>query len=555
MRKGISDEGLTKLAGVLPKQAASGDDIAYDLAEKLVGNWQKFESFGWGGRPDENPENWTIVYTSNRDSGLLDKANEKVIEEIMGQFPEDQVVAERHGHWAVGHVDGYSIRVYEPDGSLTPAFKAWAEIQASLESYPILDEHIYSEMEWEAAVENCKYAVPSRLNNYPNERVQDHWNEVMDDDAAAASFMDWARDNDPNDMQSSDDQGYYPRDNVIDEWIEEVIVPKMPPPEPGDEDYEEPDPGAEGFATGPNPVDPRQMALPFKGGRRRAQAVPPLPVEDEEELNPDELEEVQPQREKFNWNDYIWGPFRKQKPARRYTSQMSTQDDAIVRMVTQEDARLVKYRGGLALVPVDGYAYPVDQSGAELALAHGAEDWTNPQERMKTGGREALVEIYKGVSDRGLERIARRLRAQSDPGVGFTGPLPGDEELDEAEAYGEAEERGEKIPPEKVLEKVKNLWDEDTLEHLVSAEGWADDDGWSIEAQVFVPREEMQDFLQFSEAPSMEEWTDTLYEAYDDQPGVEGNPGRWAHTCSVSSVIEESNGIRFTLTYSAFMDI
>jgi len=673
MRRGIVDDGYGRIASAVvkpssEKKALMEDEYAQDLAEKLVGNWQKFESFGWGSQPEENPENWTIVYTSNRDSGLTDQANAAAIEEIMGQFPEDQVVAESHGHWAVGHVDGYSIRVYEPDGTLTPAFKAWAEIQLRLENYPILDENRLSEMEFEAAVENCKYAVPSRLNSYPNERVQEHWEEVMDSDTAAANFMDWAKDNDPNDMQSSDDQGYYPDDAVIDEWIEEVIVPQMPPPEPGDEDYEEPDPGAEGFATGPNPVDPRQTSLPFKGGRRRAQwvdmgnghwvnedtgeheyeeteeepskepasfegygreknpdplrqrlplgtpaprlppgfegfseeemsgrgarrraqAAPQLPT-DEEELNPEELEEMSPTPEqqgleKFNWNDYVWGPFRtkgaprsavqkrlekfdwsgsRSRPAgiwsssatgrgsRQVESQMSTQDDAIVRMVEQEDARLVKYRGGLALVPIDGYAYPVDEAGAELALAHGAEDYTQPKQRA--GAREAGM--YKGVSDEGLERLARIFKAQSDPGVSPTGPLPGDEELDEAEAYGEAEERGEKIPPEKVLEKVKNLWDEDTLGHLVSAEGWTDDDGWSIEAQVFVPREEMQDFLQFSEAPGLEEWKDALYEAYDDQPGVEGNPGRWAHTSSVSNVIEESNGIRFTLTWNAFMDI
>jgi hypothetical protein len=497
MRRGIVDDGYGRIASAvvkpsLEKKALMEDEYAQDLAEKLVGNWQKFESFGWGSQPEENPENWTIVYTSNRDSGLTDQANAAAIEEIMGQFPEDQVVAESHGHWAVGHVDGYSIRVYEPDGTLTPAFKAWAEIQLRLKNYPILDENRLSEMEFEAAVENCEYAVPSRLNSYPNERVQEHWDTVMDSDTAAANFMDWAKDNDPHDMQSDDDHGYYPDDSIIDEWIEEVIVPQMPPPEPGDEDYEEPDPGAEGFATGPNPVDPRQTSLPFKGGRRRAQwvdmgnghwvnedtgeheyeeteeepskepasfegygrgknpdplrqrlplgtpaprlppgfegfseeemsgrgarrraqAAPQLPS-DEEELNPDEMEEMAPTPEqqgleKFNWNDYVWGPFRK-KPGLRLRAQMSTQDDAIVRMVEQEDARLVKYRGGLALVPIDGYAYPVDQAGAELALAHGAEDYTQPKQRA--GAREAGM--YKGVPDEGLARIARIFKAQS----------------------------------------------------------------------------------------------------------------------------------------------
>jgi len=553
MRKGIVDDGYGRIAGsVLKKTALMEDEYAQDLAEKLVGNWQKFESFGWGSQPEENPENWTIVYTSNRDSGLTDQANAAAIEEIMGQFPEDQVVAESHGHWAVGHVDGYSIRVYEPDGTLTPAFKAWSEIQTSLENYPVLDESKYSEMEYEASLKNCAQAVAHYMNRHPDERVQDFYTDA-DDEQLGAEFYQWASDSGV-DTSSSDDQGYYPDDSDIEEWVQEVIVPKLRAWEPGEEGYEEPDPLAEGFATGPVPVDPRQTSLPFKGGRRRAQAAPQLPS-DEEELNPDEMEEMSPTPEqqgleKFDWNDYIWGPFRK-KPGLRLRAQMSTQDDAIVRMVEQEDARLVKYRGGFALVPVDGYAYPVDQAGAELALAHGAEDYTQP--KQKAGARE--VGMYKGVPDEGLERLARIFKAQSDPGVSPAGPLPGDEDLDEAESEGEAEERGEMISPEQALSKAKELWDEDTAAHIVSAQGQKGYDAWFIEAEVFVPSEEMADFLQFIEAPGLEEWKDALYEAYDDQPGVEGNPGRWAHTSSVSNVIEESNGIRFTLTYSAFMDI
>ena len=53
---------------------------------------------------------------------------------------------ESHCHWAVGHVDGFSIRVYR-DGEITDAFKAYHELMEQLAGYPILDEEDYSAAE------------------------------------------------------------------------------------------------------------------------------------------------------------------------------------------------------------------------------------------------------------------------------------------------------------------------------------------------------------------------------------------------------------------------
>ena len=105
-----------------------------------------------------------------------------------------------------------------------------------------------------------------------------------------------------------------------------------------DEDYEEPDPLAEDFATGPVPADPRQTSFPFKGGKRMAQ--------------------------------------------------MSLEDDAVMRMVTEEDAQLVAYRGGFALRPLDGRLYPIDEDQAALALSYGAEDRTQPKQKSVAASKE-----------------------------------------------------------------------------------------------------------------------------------------------------------------------
>ena len=128
----------------------------HDLAEQAAGNWKRFDSFAWLGKPDDS-ENWTVVYTSNRDSDLLTESNAAAIAAAMEPFTEGDnpdAIAERHSHWACGYVDGYSIRVYGEDGEPTAAFATWCDIQARLDDYPVLDESDWSEREWNDTQKN-----------------------------------------------------------------------------------------------------------------------------------------------------------------------------------------------------------------------------------------------------------------------------------------------------------------------------------------------------------------------------------------------------------------
>ena len=54
------------------------------------------------------------------------------------------VVFESHSHWAVGHVDGFSVRVYL-DGAITDAFRTYHGLTERLAEYPILDASDYSD--------------------------------------------------------------------------------------------------------------------------------------------------------------------------------------------------------------------------------------------------------------------------------------------------------------------------------------------------------------------------------------------------------------------------
>jgi len=124
------------------------------LGEQAAGNWQKFDSFAWF-EPVENPADVAIVYVSNRDSDILDRANAQAIAaELAAYIESGDVVEQRHSHRACGYVDGFAIRVYNDDGSITDAFRCWADLQSKLADYPILDESLYSELECEAQNES-----------------------------------------------------------------------------------------------------------------------------------------------------------------------------------------------------------------------------------------------------------------------------------------------------------------------------------------------------------------------------------------------------------------
>jgi hypothetical protein len=126
-----------------------------DAATQLRGNWRTFGSFAWFGRSEvENPDEYAIVYLSNRDSDIIDQSNEAVIlrelAPFMGEHGKSDCWTESHSHWAVGHVDGVVIRCLDSAGEPTKAFAVLHENVRAKDGYPILDEADYSERMQEA---------------------------------------------------------------------------------------------------------------------------------------------------------------------------------------------------------------------------------------------------------------------------------------------------------------------------------------------------------------------------------------------------------------------
>jgi hypothetical protein len=129
-------------------------------ARRVAGNWQKFACFVWFRAGDlEEPVRWLVWYTSSRDSDLLEQSNERAINERLRPFAggdDPDVVFERHSSSLVGYLDGFSMRVYRRDGTITDAFREFCRIKERLANYPVLDEQDYGERQYEATLDNYR---------------------------------------------------------------------------------------------------------------------------------------------------------------------------------------------------------------------------------------------------------------------------------------------------------------------------------------------------------------------------------------------------------------
>lgn len=182
-------------------------ELDLDEAARLAaGNWRSFDSFVWFRADDlDDTENWAVIYTHHRDSGLLDQSNAAAIAKELSPFTEGDdpdVVFESHSHWAVGHVDGFSIRVFR-DAHITDAFHRYHQLAEAMAVYPVLNESDYSERELEAAVENIGEAAWRLKGEYD---LPDDWQYEV---------YSWLSDNQPNEIESQDDQGGYPSEEAL----------------------------------------------------------------------------------------------------------------------------------------------------------------------------------------------------------------------------------------------------------------------------------------------------------------------------------------------------
>jgi len=179
-----------------------------ELAKEAAGNWQSFDSFGWHDSPEDG-EDWTILHTDTRDSTLLEQSNASAFKKALEPFSEDTVKAQRFNHWACGWIDGFAVKVHNPDRSLTDAFKVVCDLQAALESYPLLDESDYSAREYEASVENITSILGTLGQN------ADELPDWSNNESVASGVYRWLGEHEPSEAESCDDQGAYPSEASV----------------------------------------------------------------------------------------------------------------------------------------------------------------------------------------------------------------------------------------------------------------------------------------------------------------------------------------------------
>ena len=178
-----------------------------DAAETAAGNWRDFSCFIWFRANElDSAEDWAVIYTHHRDSGLLDQSNAAAINKAMNLFTEGDdpdVVFESHSHWAVGSIDGFSIKVFKR-GRITKAFRIYHELAERMSDYPVLDETDYSNREYEATLANVGEAAWRLKQDF---ELPEGWQYEV---------FDWFWDHDQRAVENSDDQGGYPDEQELE---------------------------------------------------------------------------------------------------------------------------------------------------------------------------------------------------------------------------------------------------------------------------------------------------------------------------------------------------
>lgn len=130
----------------------------WKTAREKIGNFDGSHFLGQVSEYKHINEDTSFVwYTSHRDSGLFEEANALAIQDRIDELPRHQSGIRvwdyiSHGHWAVGHIEGYAMLPWV-DGRLTEVFLEYCEIQREIEQYPVLDENLLAEMESQREVE------------------------------------------------------------------------------------------------------------------------------------------------------------------------------------------------------------------------------------------------------------------------------------------------------------------------------------------------------------------------------------------------------------------
>lgn len=95
------------------------------------------------------------------------------------------------------------LRVFDANGEITPAFRAYFELAERMADYPVLSDEDFSRREYESTLENI---VDSAWKLKRDFVLPEGWESEV---------YSWLSDNDDSQVENRDDQGGYPSEESL----------------------------------------------------------------------------------------------------------------------------------------------------------------------------------------------------------------------------------------------------------------------------------------------------------------------------------------------------
>jgi hypothetical protein len=109
-----------------------------------------------------------------RGASLTDESNFKAFQNIVdNETMSDDFMVEGYNHWAVGHIDRFTVRVLNDEekgvryDNISDSFKLTLGIHEMLSEYPLIDEELYIEMDHFKKIDfltEYAYVIPDMID-------------------------------------------------------------------------------------------------------------------------------------------------------------------------------------------------------------------------------------------------------------------------------------------------------------------------------------------------------------------------------------------------------
>jgi|GEM_PF-3525905 len=148
------------------------------FAKQFAGNWRSFLGFSWTRDDIPDPEHWGIIYTKSSLSTPLKIVNAEHLKHLLWVYlhhkskrqKQKHVYPIRDRHFAAGWKEGFLIRVYNSNGSITNACATLYDHLSALRDYPVADDEALDKLEAEIFADEWPDILKSILSHFDGER-------------------------------------------------------------------------------------------------------------------------------------------------------------------------------------------------------------------------------------------------------------------------------------------------------------------------------------------------------------------------------------------------